>query len=217
MRNLIVGVSLFALAGAAIAQVPTVPDTAAAAVPAPADAAATAQRTAEAEKAAAKEREAAEKKANEQAKQAEKDRKAAEKRAKEQEKAAAKQQAAAEKAAAERAAAEKAAAEKLAAEQAAAASAAAAAAAAAAAPKGDARDVATQVCLAEAKSRATAVGATNVTMNEVKDTDKMSDGRASVNAKVNVVTTDSKGKVKAQKKTIKCETRNGVVTKFKWD
>jgi hypothetical protein len=212
MRNLIFGVSLFALAGAAIAQVPTVPD-AAAAVPAPADAAATAQ----AEKAAAKEREAAEKKANEQAKQAEKDRKAAEKRAKEQEKAAAKQQAAAEKAAAERAAAEKAAAEKLAAEQAAAASAAAAAAAAAAAPKGDARDVATQVCLAEAKSRATAVGATNVTMNEVKDTDKMSDGRANVTAKVNVITTDSKGKIKAQKKTIKCETRNGVVTKFKWD
>lgn len=91
------------------------------------------------------------------------------------------------------------------------------AATAAAAPKGDARDVATQVCLAEAKSRATALGATNVTMNEVKDTDKKSDGRAGITAKVNVVTTDSKGKVKVQKKTIKCETRNGTVTKFKWD
>jgi hypothetical protein len=134
---------------------------------------------------------------NDQAKQAEKDREAAEKSAKEQEKAAAKQQAAADKAAA--------------------ASAATATSMAAAAPSGDARDVATQVCLAEAKSRATAVGATNVTMKEVKDTDKKSDGRASVTAKVNVITTDSKGKIKAQKKTIKCETRNGVVTKFKWD
>jgi hypothetical protein len=54
-------------------------------------------------------------------------------------------------------------------------------------------------------------------MNEVKDTDKMSGGRVDVNARVNVITTDSKGKVKAQKKTIKCETRNGNITKFKWD
>ena len=205
MRNLIIGASLLALAGAAVAQVTPVPD-AAAMVPTPVDAAAV-QRAADAEKAAAKDRAAAEERMNAQAKQAEKDRAAAEKSAKEQEKAAAKQQAAAEKAAAERAAADKVAAEK----------AAAASAATAARPTGDARDVATQVCLAEAKSRATAVGATNVTMNEVKDTDKMSDGRAGVTAKVNVITTDSKGKVKVQKKTIKCETRNGTVTRFKWD
>jgi hypothetical protein len=210
MRNLIIGVSLLALAGTAVAQVTPAPD-AAAIAPTPVDAAA-AQRAADAEKAAAKDRAAAEERMNDQAAQAEKDRAAAEKSAKEQDKAAAKQQAAADKAAAERAAADKAA-EKAAAEKAAAAS----TAATAAAPTGDARDVATQVCLAEAKSRATAVGATNVTMNEVKDTDKKSDGRASVTAKVNVITTDSKGKIKAQKKTIKCETRNGVVTKFKWD
>ena len=208
MRNLIIGASLLALAGAAVAQVTPVPD-AAAMVPTPVDAAA-AQRAADAEKAAAKDRAAAEERMNAQAKQAEKDRAAAEKSAKEQEKAAAKQQAAADKAAAERAAADKVAAEK-------AAAASAASAATAARPSGDARDVATQVCLAEAKSRATAVGATNVTMNEVKDTDKMSDGRAGVTAKVNVITTDSKGKVKVQKKTIKCETRNGTVTRFKWD
>ena len=212
MRNLIVGVSLLALATGATAQVTTVPDVgaaAAAATAAPVDAAA-AQRASEAEAAAAKEREAAQDRANEQARQAEKERDAAEERAKAQERAAAEQNAAAEKAAADRAAAEKAAADKATAEK-------AAAATAAAAPTGDARDVATQVCLAEAKSRATAVGATNVTMNEVKDTDKKSDGRASVNAKVNVVTTDAKGKVKVQKKSIKCETRNGVVTRFKWD
>jgi len=202
MRNLIVGVSLLALATGATAQVTTVPDVgaaAAAATAAPVDAAA-AQRASEAEAAAAKEREAAQDRANEQARQAEKERDAAEERAKAQERAAAEQNAAAEKAAADKATAEK-----------------AAAATAAAAPTGDARDVATQVCLAEAKSRATAVGATNVTMNEVKDTDKKSDGRASVTAKVNVVTTDAKGKVKVQKKSIKCETRSGVVTKFKWD
>ncbi len=62
-----------------------------------------------------------------------------------------------------------------------------------------------------------AVGATNVTMRDVKDTDKMSDGRASVRAEVNVITTSSKGKISTKKKTIKCDTRNGVVTKFKWD
>lgn len=213
MRNLIIGVSLLALATSATAQVASVPDVGAptaAASAAPVDTAA-AQRASEAEAAAAKEREAAQGRANEQARQAEKERDAAEERAKAQERAAAEQKAAAEKAAADRAAAEKAAADKAAAEK------AAAATAAAAAPTGDARDVATQVCLAEAKSRATAIGATNVTMNEVKDTDKKSDGRASVNAKVNVVTTDAKGKVKVQKKTIKCDTRNGVVTKFKWD
>ena len=89
--------------------------------------------------------------------------------------------------------------------------------AAAASPTGDARDVATQVCLSEAKSRAMAVGATNLAMNEVKDTDVKNDGRAAVTAKVNVTTTDSKGKIKTQKKTFKCETRNGTVTKFEWD
>ena len=68
--------------------------------------------------------------------------------------------------------------------------------AAAASPTGDARDVATQVCLSEAKSRAMAVGATNLAMNEVKDTDVKNDGRAAVTAKVNVTTTDSKGKIK---------------------
>jgi len=82
------------------------------------------------------------------------------------------------------------------------------------APTGDARDVATQICLAEAKSRAVEFGATNVTMNEVKDTDKMSGGRVDVTARVNVITTDSKGKVKSQKKTMKCDTRNGTITKF---
>jgi hypothetical protein len=82
------------------------------------------------------------------------------------------------------------------------------------APTGDARDVATQICLAEAKSRAVEFGATNVTMNELKDTDKMSGGRVDVTARVNVITTDSKGKVKSQKKTMKCDTRNGTITKF---
>ena len=131
--------------------------------------------------------------------------------AKAQEREAEKQRKAADEAAEKAAAAEKARTE------AAAASAAAAAAAPAAAPTGDARDVATQVCLAEAKSRAMAVGAKNVTMREVKDTDKKSDGRASVTASVNVVTMSSSGKIKTSKKNIKCDTRNGTVTKFKWD
>lgn len=65
MRNLIIGVSLLALAGAAVAQVTPVPD-AAAIVPTPLDAAA-AQRAADAEKAAAKDRAAAEERMNDQA------------------------------------------------------------------------------------------------------------------------------------------------------
>jgi hypothetical protein len=85
-----------------------------------------------------------------------------------------------------------------------------------AAASGDARDVATQACMAEAKSRGMALGATNVTLREVEDTDKLSNDRAAVRAEVNVVTTDKKGKIKSQKRTFKCDTRNGVVQKFSW-
>ena len=81
---------------------------------------------------------------------------------------------------------------------------------------GDARDEATQVCMTEAGNRKVELGATAVTLREVKDTDKKSDGVAGVTAEVNVVKTDSKGKVKTSKKKFECATRNGVVTKFKW-
>lgn len=83
-------------------------------------------------------------------------------------------------------------------------------------PTGDARDVATQVCMAEAANRKVEMGATAITLREVKDTDKKSDGVAGVTAEVNVVKTDAKGKVKTSKKKFECATRNGVVTKFKW-
>ncbi|WP_380872951.1 hypothetical protein ACFB49_38490 [Sphingomonas sp. DBB INV C78] len=82
--------------------------------------------------------------------------------------------------------------------------------------KGDARDIATQVCMQEASNRKVELGATAITLREVKDTDKKSDGVAGVTAEVNVVKTDSKGNVKTSKKKFQCSTRNGVLTKFKW-
>jgi hypothetical protein len=230
MRYTLTGLSLLLIGTAALAQTtPPVPEAAAApgtvaapaAPPTPAEAAAAEKRAAEAEKQAEKSRAEAEKQAKAQQREAEKQREAAEKQAREQQKAQERAAAEAQKAEAARAAeAERAAAAKAQADAAAAAKAKAdaeaAAALAAAQKSGDARDIATQVCLAEAKSRATAIGATNVTMNEVKDTDKKSDGRASVTAKVNIVTMN-KGKPKVQTKKIECETRNGAVTKFKWN
>jgi hypothetical protein len=227
MRSTLTGLSLLLLGTAALAQTPApVPGAAPGAVaapvapPTPAEAAAAEKRAAEAEKQAEKARADAEKQAKANEREAEKQREAAEKQAREQKKAEERAAAEAQKAEAARAAeAEKAAAAQAQADAAAAAKAKAeaesAAAVAAAQKSGDARDIATQVCLAEARSRAMAVGATNVTMNDVKDTDKKSDGRASVTAKVNVVTM-TKGKPKAQTKKIECDTRNGVVTKFKW-
>jgi hypothetical protein len=81
----------------------------------------------------------------------------------------------------------------------------------------DPRDAVIQVCMAEAKSRATTAGAVDVSLREVKDTDVKSDGYASMKASVNLVTKDSKGKVKSSKKTFGCATRNNVVTKFDYD
>lgn len=81
----------------------------------------------------------------------------------------------------------------------------------------DPRDAVVQVCMAEAKSRATAQGAVDVTMRKVEDTDLKSDGYASMRASVNLVTKDSKGKIKSKKKTFGCETRNNVVTAFNYN
>ena len=98
------------------------------------------------------------------------------------------------------------------------ADAAAAAPAAAPAPlPSDPRDAVVQVCMTEAKARATKLGAVDVTMRKVEDTDLKSDGFASMRASVNLVTKDSKGKVKSQKKKFGCETRHNVVTAFNYN
>ena len=211
------GVAAILLAGTAMAQtmVP-VPDAAAAktAADAAAEAAAARQKIAEQEKAAEAAREKAEDEAKAQKRAADKQReeaeKQAEKQAKAQQKAEAEAAAAARKAEAARAAEAAAAAEK-----AKAAEAAAATAAAAAAPKGDARDAAVDICMAEGKNRATTMGARDLTLREVKDTDKLSNGRVNVTAQVNVITADKNGKIKMTRKNMKCETRNGTITKFK--
>lgn len=81
----------------------------------------------------------------------------------------------------------------------------------------DPRDAVVQICMAEAKSRATTAGATDLTLRKVEDTDLKSDGFASMRASVNLVTKDSKGKVKSKKKVFGCETRHNVVTAFNYD
>ncbi|GEM_PF-609606 len=80
----------------------------------------------------------------------------------------------------------------------------------------DTRDQAVAACMAEAKSRGTKLGAVDVSMRQVEDTDKKSDGRASVRALVDVVLRKKDGTTKTEKKTFKCDTRNGVITAFKY-
>ncbi|MCG2840301.1 hypothetical protein L6Q21_04810 [Sandaracinobacter sp. RS1-74] len=81
----------------------------------------------------------------------------------------------------------------------------------------DRRAAVTQICMAEAKARAEKLGATDLTLRKVEDTDLKSGGYATMRASVNLVTTDSKGKVKTQKKKFGCQTRDNVVVGFDYD
>lgn len=85
------------------------------------------------------------------------------------------------------------------------------------APDADARDQVVAVCMAEAKARGEKMGAADVSMRKVEDTDKKSDGRASLRAEVDVATKQKDGSTKVKKKTIKCDTRHGVVTAFSYN
>ncbi|TCM19034.1 hypothetical protein EDF56_104570 [Novosphingobium sp. PhB165] len=80
----------------------------------------------------------------------------------------------------------------------------------------DARDQAVAACMAEGKSRGDKLGAADVSMKKVEDTDKKSDGRASVRAEVDVAIRQKDGSIKMKKKTFKCDTRHGVVTAFSY-
>lgn len=81
----------------------------------------------------------------------------------------------------------------------------------------DRRERVQHICLTEARAKAQASGATDVILHEVKDTDLKSDGFASMKAKVEIVSVDSKGKTKRRKGTFGCSTRNDVITSFKFD
>jgi hypothetical protein len=81
----------------------------------------------------------------------------------------------------------------------------------------DARERVQAVCMAEANTKAKAAGVTQVNLKDVQDTDVKSDGFASMRAKVELVTVDSKGKTKKKKGTFGCATRNDVVTNFTFD
>lgn len=79
----------------------------------------------------------------------------------------------------------------------------------------DRRAAVIEICTAEAQRRGKAMGATDVSLREVEDTDLKSDGFAAVRAEMNLVTTDKNGKAKTQKKTVTCEVRDTAITKFK--
>jgi hypothetical protein len=81
----------------------------------------------------------------------------------------------------------------------------------------DARERVQAVCMNEARAKAKSVGASDVVLKDVQDTDVKSDGFASMRAKVELVSVDSKGKTKKKKGTFGCSTRNDVVTNFSFD
>jgi len=67
--------------------------------------------------------------------------------------------------------------------------------------------------MAEAETKAKAAGATSVTLKAAQDTELKSDGLASMRAKVEMVSIDSKGKAR-KKGAFGCTTRNDVITNF---
>jgi hypothetical protein len=81
----------------------------------------------------------------------------------------------------------------------------------------DPRERVQQVCLTEAKAKAMAAGASDVVIRDVQDTDVKSDGYASMRAKVEIVSVDSKGKTKRKKGTFGCATQKDVITSFNFD
>ncbi|MFN7398798.1 MAG: hypothetical protein ACK5SX_06965 [Sandaracinobacter sp.] len=70
--------------------------------------------------------------------------------------------------------------------------------------------------MAEAETKTKAAGATSVTLKAVQDIELKSDGPASMRAKVEMVSIDSKGKTK-KKGTFGCTTRNDVITNFSFN
>lgn len=81
----------------------------------------------------------------------------------------------------------------------------------------DRRERVQAVCLNEAKAKAKSAGATDVIVKDVQDTDLKSDGYASMRAKVELVSVDSKGKTKRKKGTFGCATRNDAIVNFSFD
>lgn len=81
----------------------------------------------------------------------------------------------------------------------------------------DRRERVQAVCLNEAKAKAKSAGATDVIVKDVQDTDLKSDGYASMRAKVELVSVDSKGKTKRKKGTFGCATRNDTIVNFSFD
>jgi hypothetical protein len=81
----------------------------------------------------------------------------------------------------------------------------------------DPRERVQTVCMNEAKAKAKGVGASDVILKDVQDTDVKSDGFASMRAKVELVSIDSKGKTKKKRGTFGCTTRNDVITNFSFD
>lgn len=73
------------------------------------------------------------------------------------------------------------------------------------------------LCMAAAKEEAKKSGIQEVTLREVEDTDLKSDDRASIRAKVDLISVTDRGKIKKKRGTMGCATENDTVTRIDID
>lgn len=80
----------------------------------------------------------------------------------------------------------------------------------------NARRAAVQLCMAEAQRRWAAEGATEIRLDEVEDTDALSDDRVWVRLEIGLRLPAAGGGTRKVERTAKCKTQSGAVTDFEW-
>lgn len=75
----------------------------------------------------------------------------------------------------------------------------------------------TDICLAEARARAMDVGATDVTLGQVRRIEAASGGTGRLEATVNLVTRAGSGQERSARRQLACQTRDGQVVSFRMD
>jgi hypothetical protein len=80
----------------------------------------------------------------------------------------------------------------------------------------NARRAAVQLCMAEAQRRWAEEGATEIRLDEVEDTDALSDDRVWVRLEIGLRLPRDGGGTRKLERTVKCKTQSGAVTDFEW-
>lgn len=75
----------------------------------------------------------------------------------------------------------------------------------------------TDICLAEARARAMDVGATDVTLGQVRRIEAASGGTGRLEATVTLVTRAGSGQERSARRQLACQTRDGQVVSFRMD